>query len=40
MLGQESTYTLSPTDANEITKIFPERADLVRDKNQILDRKL
>ena len=40
MLGQESTYTLSPADANEIMKIFPERADLVRDKNQIIDRKL
>ena len=40
MLGQESTYTLSPADANEIMKIFPERANLVRDKNQILDRKL
>ena len=39
MLGQESTYTLSPADANEIMKIFPERANLVRDKNQILDRK-
>ncbi|MBE3142314.1 MAG: hypothetical protein IMZ61_00080, partial [Planctomycetes bacterium] len=40
MLGQESTYTLSPADANEIMRIFPERANLVRDKNQILDRKL
>jgi hypothetical protein len=40
MLGQENTYTLSPADANEIMKIFPERADLIRDKNQILDRKL
>lgn len=40
MLGQENTYTLSPADANEIMKIFPERANLVRDKNQILDRKL
>ena len=40
MLGQESTYTLSSADANEIMKIFPERANLVRDKNQILDRKL
>jgi len=40
MLGQESTYTLSPADANEIIKIFPERANLVRDKNQMLDRKL
>ncbi len=39
MLGQESTYTLSSADANEIMKIFPERANLVRDKNQILDRK-
>jgi hypothetical protein len=40
VLGQESTYTLSPADANEIMKIFPERADLVRDKKQLLDRKL
>ena len=40
MLGQKSTYTLIPADANEIMKIFPERANLVRDKNQILDRKL
>ena len=40
VLGQESTYTLSPTDANEIMKIFPERADLVRDKKQLLNRKL
>jgi hypothetical protein len=40
MLGQESTYTLSSVDANEIMRIFPERANLVRDKNQILDRKL
>jgi hypothetical protein len=40
MLGQESTYTLSPADASEIMRIFPERANLVRDKNQILDRKL
>ena len=39
-LGQESTYTLSPADANEVMRIFPERANLVRDKNQILDRKL
>jgi hypothetical protein len=38
-LGQESTYTLISTDANEITRIFPERANLVRDKNQVLDRK-
>jgi hypothetical protein len=38
-LGQENTYTLSSVDANEIIRIFPERANLVRDKNQILDRK-
>jgi len=40
MLEQENTYTLSPADANEIIRTFPERANLVRDKNQILDRKL
>jgi hypothetical protein len=40
ILGQEIAYTLSPADANEIMRIFPERANLVRDKNQILDRKL
>jgi hypothetical protein len=40
VLGQKSTYTLSPADANEIIKIFPERADFVRDKNKVLDRKL
>jgi hypothetical protein len=39
VLGQESTYTLSPTDANEIMKIFPERASLVSDKNQVLNHK-
>ncbi len=39
-LGQEYTYTLSSADANEIIKIFPERANFVSDKNQILDRKL
>ena len=40
LLGQESTYTLSPADANEIMRIFPERADFVRDKKQLIDRKL
>jgi hypothetical protein len=39
ILGQESTYTLSPADANEIMKIFPERASLVSDKNQVLNHK-
>ena len=39
VLEQESTYTLNRSDANEIIRIFPERANLVRDKNQILDRK-
>lgn len=38
VLTQESTYTLNRTDANEIATIFPERASLVNDKNQLLDR--
>jgi hypothetical protein len=38
VLGQESTYTLNRADANEIIRIFPERANLVRDKKQLLDR--
>jgi hypothetical protein len=38
VLNQEITYTLNRTDANDIAKIFPERADLVGDKKQLLDR--
>ena len=38
MLGQEATYTLNVSDANEITKLFPERANLVRDKSPLLNR--
>ena len=37
-LGQEATYTLNVSDANEITKLFPERANLVRDKSPLLNR--
>jgi hypothetical protein len=37
VLTQESTYTLNRTDANEIAKIFPERANLVNNKKQFLD---
>jgi hypothetical protein len=38
VLGQESTYTFNRSDANEIARIFPERANLVSDKKQLLDR--
>ena len=38
VLGQKITYTLNRADANEIIRIFPERANLVRDKKQLLDR--
>jgi hypothetical protein len=38
LLGQGNTYTLGRADANEITKMFPERADLVRNQRQLLDR--
>jgi hypothetical protein len=38
VLTQESTYTLNRTDVNEIATIFPERANLVNDKKQLLDR--
>lgn len=38
VLGQEITYTLNVSDANEITKLFPERANLVRDKSPLLNR--
>ncbi len=37
MLGQETTYTLNVSDANEITKLFPERANLVHDKSPLLN---
>jgi hypothetical protein len=37
ILGQEATYTLNVSDANEITNLFPERANLVRDKNPLLN---
>ncbi len=37
VLGWESTYTLNRADANEIAETFPERAYLVRDRDQILD---
>jgi hypothetical protein len=40
LLEQKSTYTLNRSDPNEIIKLFPERADYVSDKHQILDRKL
>ena len=36
LLGQNNTYTLTPADANEIMKAFPERAYLVRDEKQLL----
>jgi len=38
MLGQETTYTLNVSDANEITKLFPERANLVHDKSPLINR--
>jgi hypothetical protein len=38
VLGRESTYTLNRADANEIAEKFPERAYLVRDRSQLLDR--
>jgi hypothetical protein len=38
VLGQETTYTLNRSDANEIAQLFPERVNLVRDKKQLLDR--
>ncbi len=38
ILGQETTYTLNISDANEITKLFPERANLVHDKSPLLNR--
>jgi hypothetical protein len=38
ILGQETTYTLNVSDANEITKLFPERANLVHDKSPLLNR--
>ncbi|MCJ7730304.1 MAG: hypothetical protein MUO27_10575 [Sedimentisphaerales bacterium] len=38
ILGRESTYTLNRADANEIAETFPERAYLVRDRSQLLDR--
>jgi hypothetical protein len=37
VLTQENAYTLNRTDANEIAKIFPERASLVNNKKQLLD---
>ncbi len=38
ILGRESTYTLNRADANQIAEAFPERAYLVRDRSQLLDR--
>jgi hypothetical protein len=38
VLGRESTYTLNRADANEIAEKFPERAYLVRDRSQLLER--
>jgi hypothetical protein len=38
VLGQETTFTFNRSDANEIARIFPERANLVSDKKQLLDR--
>lgn len=38
ILGQETTYTLNVSDANEIIKLFPERANLVHDKSPLLNR--
>jgi hypothetical protein len=37
VLKQESIYTFNRTDANEIAAIFPEQADLVNGKIQLLD---
>jgi hypothetical protein len=36
VLSQESPYTLNRADANQISKLFPERANLVRDRNRLL----
>jgi hypothetical protein len=36
VLSQESQYTLNRADANQISKLFPERANLVRDKSRLL----
>lgn len=38
ILGQEITYTLNASDANEIAGLFPERANLVSDKKPLLNR--
>jgi hypothetical protein len=37
VLTQDGTYNLNRTDANEIATTFPERANLVSDKKQLLD---
>jgi hypothetical protein len=38
VLSQDTTYTLNRTDANDISKIFPERANIVGNKKQLLDK--
>jgi hypothetical protein len=38
LVEQENTYTLKRADANEIATTFPERANLVRDRHQLLNR--
>ena len=38
IVGQEITYIINVSDVNEITKLFPERANLVRDKSPLLNR--
>lgn len=38
VLSQESTYTLNRADANQISKLFPERANLIRDAGRLIDR--
>jgi len=38
VIGREDTYMLNRADANEIAETFPERAYLVRDRSQLLDR--
>ncbi len=37
-LWQDNPYTLNRSDANEIARLFPERASLVNDKKQLLER--
>jgi hypothetical protein len=37
IIEQEETYTLRRADSDEIEKMFPERADLIRDRSRLLD---